>query len=189
MLSTIKLPVKIHTLNIIEMNEYSDESDKEFDEVSKSQKKRDASALQALGERLLSLSHKQLLEIDIPDELREAVDLAKTIKAHGGLKRQLQYIGKIMRNINAEPVEEYFSRIDNKHHEANKAFHQLERWRDRILMEGNDALPELIDTFPDLDIQHMRQLMRNALNTKNEKLSLKAKREIFQYLKSLQPNS
>lgn len=158
----------------------------EFEEVSKSQKKREASALQQLGERLLTLSDKQLKEIDLPDNLVEAIELAKSIKARGGLKRQLQYIGKLMRNIDVEPIETYFAKLDNRHHDANKVFHQLERWRERILTEGDSVLTELKAEFPDVDLQHLRQLIRNANNTKNEKTSVRAKREIFQYLKELQ---
>lgn len=168
------------------MNEQPDD---DFEEVSKSQRKREANALQDLGQRLLTLSDKQLKEIDMPESLLDAVQLAKTIKARSGLKRQLQYIGKIMRNIDAEPIETFFGKLDDKHHDANKVFHQLERWRDRILSEGNDVLTELKDEFPDVDLQRMRQLMRNAANTKNEKTSTRAKREIFQYLKELKSDN
>ncbi|MDX1810979.1 MAG: ribosome biogenesis factor YjgA [Gammaproteobacteria bacterium] len=161
------------------------DSQDEFEEISKSQKKREANALQELGERLLTLSDKQLKEIDLPEGLADAVKLAKTIKSHSGLKRQLQYIGKVMRSIDAEPIETFFASLDDKHHDANKAFHQLERWRDRLLLEGNDALGPLMEEFPEVDLQRMRQLMRNANNPKNEKTSTRAKREIFQYLKQL----
>jgi len=166
------------------MNEHSDEFDDD-EEVSKSQKKREATALQDLGERLITLSDKQLKEIDMPESLNDAVLLARNIKARSGRKRQLQYIGKIMRNIDVEPIETFFAKLDNKHHDANKIFHQLERWRDRILAEGNDVLTEVKEQFPEVDMQRMRQLVRNANNSKNEKTSTRAKREIFQYLKEL----
>ncbi len=166
------------------MNEKS-HPEKQLEPPSKSQKKREASAIQALGERLLDLSDKQLREIDIPEALSQAVALAKTIKARSGRKRQLQYIGKLMRNLDTEPIEAYFNRLDANVTTVNAGFHRLERWRDRLVAEGNAALNDAMQEFPSLDLQHLRQLIRNARNGKNPKLSTKAKRELFQYLKQL----
>ena len=163
----------------------NEDDDPSSEEVSKSQKKREATALQQLGERLLTLSDKQLSNIDLPENLYQAVILAKGIKSRSGLKRQLQYIGKLMRNIDSDPIEIFFEELDNQSRKQNKQFHQLESWRDRLVLEGDAVLSEVKDAYPLLDMQRMRQLIRNAKNIKNEKLSLKAKREIFQYLKEL----
>ncbi len=161
-----------------------DETNPEI-EISKSQRKREADALQVLGERLLTLTNKQLKEVDLPEVLADAVMLAKSIKSRGGLKRQLQYIGKLMRNYDAEAIDAYFLQLDNQVHEANSFFHKLEKWRDRIIEEGDDILEDIMQEFPAIDLQHLRQLVRNAKNIKNEKMSIKAKRELFQYLKQL----
>ena len=152
---------------------------------SKSQKKREADALQRLGERLLDLSLSQLKQLSLPDELFDAVSLAKNIKARGGLKRQLQLIGKIMREVDPQPIEDYFQQLDHGRQAEAQRFKNLENMRDRLLEQGLDGLDDLIKQFPDLDIQHARQLVRNATQSKNEKLKLKAKREIFQFLKTL----
>jgi len=163
------------------MNE--DKSDEEF--ISRSQKKRDAEAAQALGERLLELSNKQLQSLNLPESLVDAVQEAKSIKAHGGHKRQLQFIGKLMREMDADPLVSYFEQLDNKNYQQNAKFKQMENWRDQLVNGGNQVVEEFQAEFPSVDSQKLRQLIRNANNVKNEKLATKSKRAIFQYVKEI----
>ncbi len=152
---------------------------------SKSQLKRESHALQALGEELVTLPATKLAKIPMPDELAEAVSLARRIKARGGLKRQLQYIGKIMRTIDAEPIEQALDEMKNAAGKEAAKFHRLEQWRDRLVNEGDAALEQLLEEFPHADRQHLRQLTRNAQQETAKNKPPKASREIFRYLRDL----
>lgn len=153
--------------------------------ISKSQLKRESTALQEMGEELVALPASKLAKIPMPDELAEAVALARKIKARGGLKRQLQYIGKIMRSIDAEPIEQALNELRNAAGKEAAKFHRLEQWRDRLIGEGDAAMGELLEEFPHADRQHLRQLIRNAQQEAARNKPPKSAREIFRYLREL----
>lgn len=163
---------------------YEDE-DEEIIYVSKSQLKRESHALQAMGEELVELSAAKLAKIPMPDELADAVALARKIRARGGRKRQLQYIGKIMRSIDATPIEQALADLKNAAGKEAAKFHRLEQWRDRLVDEGDAALGDLLEAFPDADRQHLRQLIRNAQREAAKNKPPKSAREIFRYLRDL----
>ena len=109
---------------------------------SKSARKREYQALQSLGERLIDLNTEQLASISLEDRLLEAVQTAKGMKAHGALRRQKQLIGKLMREVDPEPIRvalDAFSRNDIL---AKEIFRETEQWRDRIAGEGAVALAD-----------------------------------------------
>lgn len=162
-----------------------DDEDEDLIYVSKSQLKRESHALQSMGEELVKLPAAKLAKIPMPDELAEAVALARKIKARGGLKRQLQYIGKVMRNIDAEPIEQALANLKDAAGKEAAKFHRLEQWRDRLVEEGDTALGELLDAFPEADRQHLRQLIRNAQREAAKHKPPKSAREIFRYLRGL----
>lgn len=153
--------------------------------ISKSQLKRESNALQEMGEELVGLPASKLAKIPMPEELADAVDLARKIKARGGLKRQLQYIGKIMRNVDAGPIKQALNELKNAAGKEAAKFHRLEQWRDRLLDEGDAALGELLEEFPHADRQHLRQLIRNARQEAAKNKPPKSAREIFRYLREL----
>lgn len=153
--------------------------------ISKSQRKRDATAAQQLGKDILSLSQEAQNSIELPDSLRSALDDARRIKKNSALKRQLQYIGKIMRHIDVEPIQEQYLKLTNHYDQDIKALHHLEKWRDRLLAEGDKALEELLNEAPDADRQHLRQLIRQSAKETKLKKPPKSAREIFKYLKTL----
>ena len=155
------------------------------DLVSKSQRKRDANAVQQLGADLLSLSVDALNTIELPDSLSKALDEARRIKKNSALKRQLQYIGKLMRTIDVEPIREEYLRLTNHYDKDIKTLHRLEKWRDRLLAEGDKALEDLIDAAPNTDRQHLRQLIRQSHKESKLNKPPKSAREIFKYLKTL----
>jgi ribosome-associated protein len=169
----------------------NDDIEQHFDDAeedlypSKSQLKRESHALQALGEELVGLPAAKLAKIPMPDELAEAVALARKILARGGLKRQLQYIGKLMRHIDAEPIEQALNELKNAAGKEAAKFHRLEQWRDRLVGEGDAAMGELLEEFPHADRQHLRQLVRNAQTEAAKSKPPKAAREIFRYLREL----
>ncbi len=152
---------------------------------SKSQLKRESHALQALGEELVELPQAKLAKIPMPEELAEAVALARKIKARGGLKRQLQYIGKIMRSIDAEPIAQALNELKSAAGKDAARFHRLEQWRDRLVTGGDAALEQLLEEYPHTDRQHLRQLIRNAQQEAAKNKPPKSAREIFRYLRDL----
>ncbi len=159
--------------------------DQEDDFVSKSQLKREMEAVQAIGERLITLKPEQLQQLDLPDTLRDAVELAKRITSHGALRRQKQYIGKLMRNIEIEPIEAKFAEWERGNRAQTTAkLHQLERWRERLLADDK-ALGELIEVYPQADVQHLRTLMRNAKKEQTANKPPKSSRELFKVLRDL----
>lgn len=169
-----------------EPHENSENADSVEEElISKSQKKRDASAAQELGKDLLSLSSEALNTIELPDTLSKALDDARRIKKNSALKRQLQYIGKLMRHMDVEPIREQYLKLTNHYRKDIKEFHLLEKWRDRLLSEGDKALEDLINEMPDTDRQHLRQLIRQSAKETKLNKSPKSAREIFKYLKTL----
>lgn len=164
------------------------DEDDEFPEdeiISKSQLKREAEAAQQLGKDLLTLDPNALKTIDLPDNLAKALDEARRIKKHGALKRQLQYIGKLMRSIDIEPIKEEYLKITNHYGKDIKELHRLENWRDRLLSEGDKALEDLLSEAPNADRQHLRQLIRQSAKETKLNKPPKSAREIFKYLKTL----
>ena len=162
-----------------------DDDDEEIIYVSKSQLKRESHALQSLGEELVELPSSKLAKIPMPDELAEAVALARKIKQRGGRKRQLQYIGKVMRKIDAEPIQQAMDALKNDSAKDTARLHKLEQWRDRLLEEGDAALAELLEQQPAADRQHLRQLVRNAQREAKQNKPPKSARELFRYLREL----
>lgn len=156
-----------------------------LDRPSKSRRKRDMQALQALGERLVELPQAQLDRIALPDDLAEAIRLARMISARGGRKRQLQYIGRLMREVDPEPIRAALARIDGGAQEKKARLHHAERWRDRLVKEGDTALEELFDRYPSADRQHLRRLQRIAVQEAAGDGPPKYQRELFRALRTL----
>ncbi len=154
-------------------------------EISKSQKKREASAAQDLGEQLVALDLKILKGLALPDSLFEAVVLAQSITARSGRKRQLQYIGKLMRHIELEPIREGLHTLTYGHQKQVEHQHFIEQWRDKLLHGGDDILAELINIYPSLDRQHIRQLVRQARKDSSSGKPPKNKRLLFKYLSTI----
>jgi len=156
----------------------------EDEEISRSQLKREAEALQDIGERLVTLNATRLAQLDIPDKLREAVREAKRLTANGAIRRQKQYIGKIMRGVDPAPILAKFQEWDGKSREQAAKFHELERWRDRLLADDK-AISELVLAHPGVDIQRMRTLIRNAHKEEAAGKPPKSSRELFKELRQL----
>lgn len=131
-------------------------------EVSKSRRKKHSHELQDLGSELVGLAPAQLDRLELPDEVRDAVDFARSIRHRTALKRQQKFIGGLLRRIDVEPIREGLAVLQNQSHLAVKQHHRIESWRDRLLSEGDQALGELLDEMPELDRQLIRQLVRNA---------------------------
>lgn len=134
------------------------EEDPEF---SKSQRKREMSALQDLGTALVDLPSGKLDTIDLPENLLQAVMEAKRLNKHGALRRQMQYIGKLMRDVDADAIRAGLEEASNQGAEAVARMHRAERWRARM-MEDESVLAEFLNTHAGVDAQQLRTLIRNT---------------------------
>ncbi|MQR01735.1 ribosome biogenesis factor YjgA [Glaciimonas soli] len=166
----------------------SSEFEQEYERPSKSQLKREMTALQKLGEELIAESRDRVKRVPMPEDVREAILVCQQIKDHEGRRRQTQYVGKKMRTLEPHEIAEIQKTLDSwrglsKSDTAN--MHALERHRDRLLKDDG-ALTLLLAQHPELDVQHTRTLIRNARKEQAENKPPKAYREIFQLLKELQ---
>lgn len=150
---------------------------------SKTQRKKDMHALQEIGEQLVELDPRKLAEFDLPEILMDAINLARPLNKHGARRRQMQYIGKLMRNIDVLPIQ---AKLDSWHQASlhqTARLHQLERWRERLLTDEH-ALTELVQKYPAADLQHLRLLIRNAQKEKVAGKPPKSFRLLFQALQA-----
>jgi ribosome-associated protein len=161
-------------------------------QVSKTQKKRQMHDLQELGERLVALNKKQLSELSLDEDLLEAVKASHSITKHEARRRHMQFIGRLMRNVDPEPIREKLSEWDGVSRVATAEQHQLERWRMR-LMDEEGALAEYIASYQSafqqqgrtLDTQQLRTLLRNAKEERERGKPPKYFRELFRELKRI----
>lgn len=153
---------------------------------SKTKIKKQMHDLQDIGERLVALSADQLKEVDIPETLREAVIEARRITKFGAVKRQMQYIGRLMRDVETAPIIEKLDTWAGRSQHHIAWLHRVERWRDRLL-EDESALTELLAEHPGADAQRLRALIRNAVKERELQKPPKNYREIFQVLREILP--
>lgn len=153
--------------------------------VSKTRRKKDCDAMQEIGERMIALNSDELSQIDMDDELRRAIEEAQRIKSHGALKRQKQYIGKIMRSMDSDSLEQQLDRLLHRHDLHNAEFKRMEKWRESMLENGDSAINEFIEQYPLADRHHLRQLVRNADREKKANKPPSAYRQIFKYIREI----
>lgn len=151
--------------------------------ISKTQKKKQMNALQDLGVALTRLSADTLKNINLPEPLLQAVLAHKKITANSALKRQVQYIGRLMREIDPAPIEAYLARLNGSNVAHNAYLQRLEIWRERLLAD-DDALTELKTRQPELDVNALRPLIRNARKEQAAGKPPRAFRALFQQLRS-----
>ncbi|MFO1220548.1 MAG: ribosome biogenesis factor YjgA [Burkholderiaceae bacterium] len=128
---------------------------------SKSQRKRDMHELQALGEQLAALPDDRLAAAEMPDALRAAIDEYRRTRSHEGRRRQLQYIGKLMRQADVEPLREAVAAAQIGSARETLALHEAERWRAELVAD-DAALERWAQRFPGADLQQLRSLVRAA---------------------------
>jgi ribosome-associated protein len=153
---------------------------------SKSARKREATAAQDLGTRLIALKESDLLELNLPERLQDAIMLAKRITSRGGLARQRQYIGKLMRDVDAAPIE---AALDARAHGAAvdaRQHKRIETWRARLLDEGPAALDEFMKGCPAADRKSLQSLITKATSGRVDPGSREsASRELFRTIRGL----
>ena len=152
---------------------------------NKSQIKRDIAVLSDLAEEMVALAPAQLGSLELPENLHNAIAAAAGMPPKGARKRQLKFITGLLRKLDVEPIKEKLARLKNQSAHAVREHHKVERWRDRLIAEGNDALTELLVDYPQADRQHLRQIVRNAQKEAAAAKPPKSARELYQYLKGL----
>ena len=165
----------------------STEFEQEYDRPSKSQLKREMTALQKLGAELVAEARDRIKRIPMPEDVREAILICQQISDHEGRRRQLQYVGKKMRTLDQAELAVIQATIDSwkgASKSETAALHSLERQRDKLLAD-DAALTALCHRYPQIDMQQLRTLIRNARKEQAENKPPKAYREIYQLLKTL----
>lgn len=154
------------------------------DEISKTQIKREADALKLIGLELLDLSKKQLAQVPGSDNLFHAISVAHKISGkHEALRRQIQYIGKVLRTEDIDAIRASIDKLNNKHQQLTHATQNLELLRDELIEQGDNKINELLDNYPELDRQKLRQFVRQANKEKKLEKPAKAAKDLFAYLK------
>lgn len=153
---------------------------------SKTKIKKQMHDLRDLGEELTELGKDQIAQLDIPETLRDAIREMSRIKSFGARRRQLQYIGKLMRDVDTAPIIAKLNTWKGISQQHIGYMHQLERWRERLL-ESDTALTELLSAYPQTDVQRLRTLIRNSLKERETGKPAKNFREIFQVLRETIP--
>jgi ribosome-associated protein len=153
--------------------------------LSKSARKREAASLQELGVKLSALPDQEIKALDLPDSLFVALRDLRRLPSHGAQVRQRQYIGKLMRNIDPEPVLAKLAERKQRHDLEIRHFQQIERWRDRLLSEPEDAVQELLHEHPQADRSVLVKLLEKAQRERIEQRSPVGARELFAFLRQL----
>ena len=153
---------------------------------SRSENRRAALEVLELGEQLVALSEAQLAKLPVPESLIPHIQETRRITSHIAHKRQLQVLAKQMRREDDETLEAIRDALDEKGDTARRevaAMHRVEAWREKLLDDGDEALAEFLDAYPTADRQHLRQLVRNAVEEKKRNKPPRAFREIFQVVR------
>ena len=160
------------------------EETQEEDEISKSQIKREAEALKLVGHQLVGLNKKQLAQIPASEVLLHAISVAHKIAGkHEALRRQMQYIGKVLRSEDIEAITATIDKLNNKHQQLTHASQKLEQLCDDLVAQGDAKINQLLEEFPQLERQKLRQLVRQANKELKQEKPLKTVKELFAYLK------
>lgn len=162
------------------MEEFEQEEDQQ---PSKSELKREMQARQQLGEKLTHLSSAQLVKVPLDDTLRQAIQDYQRFTQREAKRRQLQFIGRLMRDADCDSIQQAWELTQSGSEASKKVQHKLEHWRDRLIAEGDDAVNQLLEAYPAIERQPLRQLIREALKEKKEGKPPAASRKLFQYIK------
>lgn len=154
--------------------------------LSKSQRKREVTALGELGKQLTKISDSLLAKLTLPDNLLEGIELYKRLpNKHGAKRRQLQFIAKLMRDIDATEIQSVLAQSKQKVELEKRKFQQLENIREELI-DGNKAtFDTLISQHPDIDIQHIRQLIRQSRKEQLQQKPPVTSRKLFKYLREV----
>ncbi|WP_166264314.1 ribosome biogenesis factor YjgA [Marinobacter caseinilyticus] len=163
------------------------QSDDQFEDElgkSKSQLKREMHALQDLGKHIMELRADQLIALPMSDRLRHAIEESQRIRQREARRRHLQYLGKVIRlEENIDELLRAVEAVNAGSHEHTRRLHLAERWRDRFIAEGDTAVGEFLDYCPSAEVQHLRNLVRNARRDAEKGTNTGHSTKLFRYLR------
>lgn len=164
--------------------------DNSSDEISKSQRKRDADAIRDLGAQLTQLAASELATIPLPDDVQSAIDEFSRIRANGARKRQLGFIAKRLRNVDIDPIETALEKIRLTARANTTNLHRIEQWRDRLIglnenESAKDALTAFLTSYSSADRQNIRHLQKQAITERQAGKNPAAARQLFKALREI----
>lgn len=165
-----------------------DQETGEYLDISRSENRRQALEVLALGEQLVGLTAAQLAKLPIPEDLLPHIEYSKRITSHGARKRQLAFLAKHMRREEDATLQAIRDALDVTSEVSRREvaqMHRVEQWRDRLIAQGDAALGEFVALFPAADRQQLRTLVRNAVAEKARNKPPRAFRELYQVLREL----
>lgn len=154
--------------------------------LSRSEKKRRSTAIQKIGEELASFPISAIRSFNLPPDLLQEYEELHSITKHEAKRRKMQYIGKMLRDVDIEPIRARIEEVKEGKAAQSADFHHLERLRDRLLQGDKDAMNFIVETHPDVDIQKLRQLVRNAKKEIEKQKPLKSSKLLFRFLRELE---
>ncbi len=168
------------------MRDFEDppEEDEEIQPISKTKRKEAMHALQDIGKELVKLPANKLERLDLPEELRRAVEDCRRFTKHEAIRRQLQYIGRLMRGVDEAPIARQLAAWRGESDEEKALLHRIERWRDRLI-ENDEALTLFLNEYPQADATRLRQLIRNARFEAANNKPPKSSRAIFKLVREV----
>ena len=152
---------------------------------TKGELKRQAQTLQALGEQLIEAPEELVAGLDLPEKLRDAIELARRITSHGALVRQKLFVGKLMRRVDPQPIRAALEAVSATARLTTMRFKRAERWRDRLVLEGQSAIVEFIAEFPAADRAEFSRLVANPTAEQTNGKPAGAKRELFRWVREV----
>lgn len=154
------------------------------EEQSKTSRKKEMQALQEIGEQLVELPSQRLSELDLPEKLMDAVTEAKRLTQFGAIRRQMQYIGRLMREVEVDEIRDRLVLWDSQSKENAAELHQVERWRTRLLDEQG-VFEEFARAYPKADMTHIRNLVRSVQKDRLADKPPKQFRTLFRELRDI----
>jgi len=156
----------------------------EDDFISKTRRKKQMHDLQQVGAALVALSADELARIEMPENLRDAVEDARRFTRHEARRRQVQYIGRLMRDIDAGPIAEQLAAMKAPSKRQTALFHVAERWRQELIADGS-ALERFVKEFPEADPHRIRSMVDEAREEKRGARAPRRFRELFHVLSAI----
>ena len=162
-------------------------SNNQQEEISKTQLKKQSKDITSFGQAITLLNQNQLEQLNLPSDINNAIEDYKKIKSLSAKKRQLLFIGRLLRSTDLHEAFIQYEAIKNHSQLANQQFHLVEQWRDKLI-QSPDAITEFINQFPKTDVQQLRSLIKNSINEIEKNKPLKSSRSLFKIIQSILKN-
>lgn len=169
------------------VTEHEHELEMEEDDgyLSRSEKKRRSTAIQKIGEELASYPISAVRSFNLPDFILQEFEELYTITKHEARRRKMQYIGKMLREIDIEPIKARIEEAQEGKAAQSADFQHLERLRERLIQGDKEVLNTVVEAYPNVDLQKLRQLVRNTKKEMEKQKPLKSSKLLFRYLREL----